>query len=243
MKRCKMNQLAPAVQMCPRRRVRWFGWEKAAYAHVWLLLYWPLFGVLFYAAERLYQPACYYVMYTPLDDLIPFCEWFLLPYLFWFVYLVGIHIYTLFFDAAAFRKLMKFILVTYSAALVFFLLFPNCQLLRPTVFPRNNGLTRFVAAFYQFDTNTNVCPSLHVVGSLAVHFAAQETNLYRKRGWRIFFRLMTPLICVSTVFLKQHSALDLLAGLGISLLAYGFAFKERKIMDSQQIQHRRTRRN
>ena len=68
-------------------------------AYVWLLLFWPVFGLLFSYAERFYPVAHYFEMHCALDDLIPFNEWFLIPYLFWFVYLIGAVAYTFFFDA------------------------------------------------------------------------------------------------------------------------------------------------
>ena len=185
-----------------------------------LFLYWPVYGLLFYLAEDVFRPTRYHIMYCRLDDLIPFCEGFVLPYLFWFVYLIGIHVYTFLYEKEAFQKLMKFIIVSYSVALLIFFLYPNCQLLRPAVFPRDNALTDLVALFYRMDTNTNVCPSLHVVGSLAVWYTARETRLFQHRGWRLFFHLATPLVCVSTVFLKQHSVLDLVAGVLVSWAAW-----------------------
>lgn len=185
-----------------------------------LALYWPVFGLLFYYAEHFFRPAHWNVIHCRLDDYIPFCEFFLIPYLFWFVFLIGIHAYTLFYDRAAFQKLMRFITLSYTAALLIFFLYPSAQLLRPAVFPRDNLLTHLMGGFYRLDTNTNVCPSLHVIGSVAVWSAARETRLFHQRGWRLFFHLATTLICVSTVFLKQHSVLDLIAGMVVCLIAY-----------------------
>lgn len=128
------------------------------FRHLKLLLYWPLFGLLFWFAERGVEVDEYHIMYCALDEYIPFCEWFLIPYLFWFVFLVGMHLYTLLFDVRAFRRMMYFIILTYSAALVIFFLFPNTQHLRPTEFPRDNVLTRFLRYFYQFDTTPTYAP-------------------------------------------------------------------------------------
>lgn len=195
------------------------------FRHLKLLLYWPVFGLLFLFAERFYTPGHYHIMHCVLDDRIPFCEWFLLPYLFWFVFLIGMHLYTLLYDPRAFRRMMYFIMLTYSAALIVFFLFPTAQELRPAVFPRENVLTRLLAAFYSFDTSTNVCPSLHVVGSLAVLFAAWDCPRLRSRGWRLAFAVSAGLISISTVFLKQHSVLDLLAALLLCALAYRTVYR------------------
>lgn len=190
------------------------------FRHLKLLLYWPLFGALFLYAERFMDVTYYHPMHCTLDNYIPFCEWFVFPYLFWFVFLIGMHAYTLFYDVPAFRRMMKFIIFTYSTALLIYFLYPNCQQMRPMTFPRDNVLTRFMAAFYAFDTNTNVCPSLHVIGSLAVYFASRDCQRFSSPLWHGAFLVATILISISTVFLKQHSVLDLVAAVLVCAVAY-----------------------
>ena len=198
------------------------------FAHLKYLLFWPIFGLMFLTVERLWIRDYYIPIHCPLDDMIPFCEYFLIPYLFWFVFLIGIHLYTLFFDTESFKKLMKFIIVSYSLAMLIYILFPNCQELRPLTFERDNIFTRFLSEFYQFDTNTNVLPSLHVIGSAAVMVSAWNSKHFHTPGWRIVFGVTAVLISVSTVFLKQHSVLDVFAAVPICILAYCVAYGERK---------------
>ena len=199
------------------------------FRHLLYLLYWPVFGALFYFVEHLYDVPGYYPMYSPLDDLIPFCELFVIPYLFWFVYLVFQHVYGALYDIPNFKWLMRYIIITYSGALIVYFIFPNCQLLRPAEFARDNFLTRFMAGFYDFDTNTNVFPSIHVMGSLAVMSAGLQAKPFQKTGWRIFYIVWAVLICASTVFLKQHSILDFFGALPICLLAEWYChYKHRK---------------
>ena len=209
------------------RKLRLSNLNSPEFKHVKLLLYWPVYGLLFLFVERFYQPGSYYSIHCALDDLIPFNELFLLPYLFWFVFLTGMLVYTFFYDTECFSRMMKFIILTYTAALLTYLIFPNCQHLRPKSFERDNILTRFMAWFYRFDTDTNVCPSLHVIGSLAVMFAAWNTPAFRAKGWKRAFTLTAALICVSTVFVKQHSVLDILAALPLCAIAYPICFKTR----------------
>ena len=80
------------------RQFRFSKLNTPEFSHVWLLLYWPLFGLGFSYVERFYPVAHYIEMHCALDDLIPFNEWFLIPYMFWFVYLIGAVAYTFFFD-------------------------------------------------------------------------------------------------------------------------------------------------
>ena len=147
------------------------------FSHIKLLLFWPVFGLAFLALERFRPHAAYHVMHCALDDAIPFSEWALIPYLLWFVYLIGALAYTFFQDVPAFRRMMRFVIVTYTAATVVYFIYPTQQLLRPEAFAHDNALTRAVAWFYTFDTNTNVCPSLHVIGSAAGRPAAPETGV------------------------------------------------------------------
>lgn len=190
------------------------------FRHVKLLIFWPLFGMMFSFVERFYKVGSYHVMHCALDDVIPFCEWFLIPYLFWFVYLIGTLVYTFFFDVPAFKKMMRFIICTYTITMVIYLLFPTCQELRPEVFPRDNVLTRFIGWFYSFDTNTNVCPSIHVLGSVAAMFGLLDCQRLQKPRFKLFAVIAALLICVSTVFMKQHSVLDVIAAAPLCLLGH-----------------------
>lgn len=209
------------------------------FRHLFLLLFWVVFGIAFNAMEQLIPRDYYYPMWCPLDDRIPFCEWFMIPYMFWFVFLVGIHVYLLFADIPAFRRLMYFIMFTYGVTAVVYAIWPTCQNLRPAEFPRDNFLTRFIAGFYAFDTNTNVCPSLHVVGSFATAFAAWDTKRFQTPLWRTAFMTTAVLISASTVFVKQHSIIDVFWALVLCavgcVLVYGIP-AWRRSREKQQIE-------
>ncbi|MBP3359672.1 MAG: phosphatidic acid phosphatase [Clostridia bacterium] len=190
------------------------------FRHLKLLLYWPLFGLMFLFAERIYKAPEYYSVYCFLDDAVPFCEFFLIPYLFWFVYLVGALFYTLLTDTSAFRKMMWFIIITYTISIIIYLLFPTCQQLRPESFMRDNVFTRFLMYFYKFDTNTNVCPSIHVIGSASAMLALLGTDKFSTLSRKTAVIITALLICASTVFLKQHSVIDIIAAVPVCIIGY-----------------------
>mgnify|MGYP005965103605 CR=1 FL=1 len=69
---------------------------------------------------------------------------------------------------------------------------------------------------YAADTNTNVLPSIHVIGSALVVFALFDTKCFKARrfAWmKAGAVLLAILITLATVFVKQHSVLDIYAGL------------------------------
>lgn len=206
--------------MIDLRRLRLSNITSPDFSHLLLALFWPVFGIAFALVERLRPLEACTPVWCSLDDKIPFCEYFFIPYMFWFVFLVGMNFYLALCDPKGFRRLMYFVMITYTTTILIYLIYPTCQNLRPMEFPRDNFLTRFAASFYAFDTNTNVCPSLHVVGSYAVSFAAWDTKRFQKWGWKAAFFLTATLISISTVFVKQHSILDVFAAMALCAVGY-----------------------
>ena len=208
------------------------------FSHLKYLLFWPVYGLAFMLLER-FVTLDYTYMHCALDDVIPFCEYFIVPYLFWFVYLVGMLMYTLFFDTKSFVYMMKLIIITCSAAIAAYVIFPSAQDLRPIVFERSNIFTDIVRGFYEFDTNTNVCPSVHVSSSVVVLMTAWNSKHFHTVPYRIAFSIVTALICLSTVFLKQHSVIDVVWGLIVCaaaeiIIRVWDAYRERKSVEMRQ---------
>ncbi len=211
------------MQMVDYRKFRLNKLNTPEFEHVKFLLFWPLFGLAFMLLERAFN-VDYNVVYCALDDIIPFCEYFVIPYYFWFVFIIGIQIYSFFFDIPTFLNYIKYTIYTYTLTLIIYIIYPTSQELRPMVFERQNVFTDIVTFLYGFDTNTNVCPSLHVIGSFAVYFAARKSRLFSSRPWRLIFLIVTVLISISTVFLKQHSVIDIFYALIVCAVCYPFVY-------------------
>ncbi|MBR3555112.1 MAG: phosphatidic acid phosphatase [Oscillospiraceae bacterium] len=204
--------------------------REKRYSHLFLLLGWVGYFLLYTLTENLIPPEKCHVVHCALDDLIPFCEGFLIFYVSWYVLIVVSLLYFLRWDVPSFRKLQIFIMITQAVAMLIYILWPSRQDLRPEVFPRQNFLTWVMGIIYVFDTNTGVCPSLHVaysIGIASVWLREKEV----KPLWRGLIALLCVLISISTAFVKQHSVLDILAALPLGLLAealvYGRWWKER----------------
>lgn len=203
-------------------RINW-----KACSHFRYLLFWPIFGLRYILIERFIIPAQYHEIFFPLDDIIPFCEGFLIPYLLWYVFFIGMHVYVCFRDAASFRRYTRYLIVAFSISTLTFLIFPTCQNLRPAEFPRENLLTGLVQLLYLADTNTNVCPSEHVIGSVGAFLAAVHTKNLR-RPWVIaVFAVVAFFTSIATVFLKQHSVIDVFAALPVCAVGYWFGYRKK----------------
>ena len=195
------------------------------FSHLKLLLFWLIYGITFWFLE-MRSPEIYNAVECRIDSLIPFCEYFVIPYYFWFIFMIGMLMYTIFCDIPAFKKYMYFIIVTYTITCIIYIIYPTSQNLRPTEFGRDNVFIRVVRWMYAFDTNTNVCPSLHVMGTMAVCFTAWNIPRFKGTAWRAAFVGISLAICASTMFLKQHSFIDVIASLAISTAIYPFIFKK-----------------
>ena len=198
------------------------------YSHLKLLLAWAGFFLAYFLTERLIPAECCTPIWCPLDDRIPFCEWFVIPYVGWYLLIIGSLLYFGLYNPDNFRKLMKYIITTQVVAVVIYAVFPNRQDLRPEVFPRENILTAIMGAIYSFDTNTGVCPSLHVAYSLGIASTwLREDSAAR---WvKILIVIFAILVCISTAFVKQHSVLDGIAAIPVCMLAeYLVFFRKRR---------------
>ena len=188
------------------------------FSHLKLLLGWVGYFILYFLTEALIPAEKCTPVHTFLDDLIPFHEAFIIPYTFWYLLIVVSLLYFLLYNVDSFKKLQTYIIITQVCAMAVYILFPTRQDLRPEVFPRDNFLTDCVAFLYRMDTNTGVCPSLHVAYSMGI--ASVWT---KEKGvsvwWKAFVVFAVILICLSTMFIKQHSAVDFFAALPICLLA------------------------
>ena len=195
------------------------------FSHLKLLGGWIVYFVLFFLTENLIPVEDCTPIHCFLDDIIPFNEFFLIPYFGWYLLIVFSLGYFLLYNVDNFKRLQKFIIVTQIAAMLIYILLPSRQDLRPEIFPRDNFLTDAVKFLYSVDTNTGVCPSLHCaysIGIASVWF--KEKSAYSWWKWTNLFLCL--LVCVSTTFVKQHSAVDFFAALPICLLAEYIACRD-----------------
>ena len=205
----------PVIDYCQFRLKRI---NEPQYRHLLLLLGWVGYFILYFLTENLIPAERCTPVHMWLDDVIPFCEWFLIPYVFWYLLIVISLGYFLLYNVDSFKRLQIFIIVTQAVAMVIYILFPSRQDLRPAEFVRDNFLTRCIGLLYSADTNTGVCPSLHVAYSIGI-----ASVWVREKGahvlWKGFVVVAVILICLSTMFIKQHSAVDFFAALPVCLLA------------------------
>lgn len=195
------------------------------YKHSWVLLYFLVYMVWFmYLEKRPYVK--HYLIYTKFDDYVPFNEYFVIPYLIWFGYIVVVMGYFFFTNASDFYKASIFLFGGMSFCLCIYTFTPNEQLLRPEVFAHDNIFVDLVKFIYEADSNANVCPSIHVLNSVAIFLAMFENDKIRKHKLLLTAAgILSVSICMSTVFIKQHSLVDVVCGTALAFTLYALIYK------------------
>ena len=183
---------------------------------------WLVYFAMYFITEYLNPNNSGTAVSCSLDYKIPFLEIFVIPYVGWYLLIAVSLLYFALYNVENFKRLQIFIIVTQIAALVIYIIFPNFQPLRPDVYPRDNFLTDIVALLQTADTNSNVCPSLHVAYSIGI------SSIWLKEkdaAWwvKTLVVIFCILVCLSTAFIKQHSVIDGLVAIPVCILAEGIS--------------------
>jgi len=156
----------------------------------------------------------FYVIHMDIDDVIPFWEVFIIPYLLWFAYVAIVVVFLLFNNKKEYAKCCIFLFTGMTLFLTISTIWPNGHLLRPQVMPRDNIFTQLITNLYQTDTSTNIWPSIHVYNSIGAHLSVSNCKALKKyKGVQIGSLVLCISIVLSTMFIKQHSAFDVLTAL------------------------------
>lgn len=197
-----------------------FSKYKHGLALLYFLVYFPWFGYLEKTVTNRFH-----VIHTAVDDLIPFCEIFIIPYLLWFVYVAAGIFYFFLKDKSEYYRLCTFLFTGMTVFLIISTVYPNGHYLRPADFARDNIFTDLVRLLYRTDTPTNLFPSIHVYNSIGINIAVWHSKDFKNnKAVRFGSSLFMISIILSTMFLKQHSVFDVITGIVFALFMYTFVY-------------------
>lgn len=216
-------------------------WQQYRHA-LPLILYGIIYMLWFTYLEKTVTSHYRLIHYRP-DDLIPFCEVFVIPYLLWFAYVAVVIIYFFFRDKDDYFRVCTFLFTGMTVFLIVSTLWPNGHDLRPAIMPRDNLFTRLVTNLYRADTPTNLWPSIHVYNSLGCHIAVMKSaQLEKKKGIRACSLCLCVSIILSTMLIKQHSVFDVTTAFIMAAVMYGIVYRSDVLLHFyHSVQHRRKR--
>ena len=206
-----------------------------------ILLYWPIHSIWYELLRICFFDGEVLLIESPLDAKIPFCEWFIIPYCTWYFCIAAIVIYPLFKSDR--REFLRSNLVLIGAMLIPMLIctfIPNGidMALRPDLdaLGRDNFAIDLVKMIYAADTPPrNVMPSMHVSISFAMFFVILQSKTMCKSVYaKILSGIWCVMISASTVFIKQHSILDVYAGIAVAVIVALIGYFGERIYDRKK---------
>lgn len=164
------------------------------------------------------------IIHTRLDDLIPFCEWFIIPYCTWYFYIAFMLLYSFKKGKREFLRTGLTVIAAKLLPMLFCTIVPNGvpASFRPDIaaLGRENIALKLVELIYLADSPPlNVMPSMHVSVAVTLFFLAiKSESLKGKYITKTALGILNLLIVLSTMFIKQHSVLDVIAGTDVALI-------------------------
>ncbi len=213
-----------------------------------LLLYFPVYLAAFFTIDKI--EADHHVIVCALDEAVRFNELFVIPYALWFFWFPGV---LLLFAAAALRPYFKgsasekeisdgayaradfiktciVMFTSMTISLIIYVVWPNAVDLREPI-ERDNIFAKAVEMIRAADTPYGVCPSIHVATITAEALSIKDSSIsLLGRREKIAAYMITLLIAYSTMAIKQHSIIDVIAGAllaAVLYLAYRLIFEHK----------------
>ena len=162
-----------------------------------------------------------------IDKAIPFNIWAIIPYCSWYILLLLVPYILYIKDRNNFIKYSIAYIIVVMIAVVIFVLIPT-TVDRPIV-TGNNPLELVTRFIFWVDTPVLNCfPSLHCAIS-CLWFLYISYSKYTNNLEKIFIPLISVIIMISTLVIKQHVFIDLVVGDSLAILAFILLNKDVKL--------------
>ena len=177
-----------------------------------ILEVYAVYLVWFFAMEKI-PNRNYHIVYSKLDDYIPFYKPAILMYSSWFLMLVIPFVYLL--KRKSYDNLYNIIIPMFLAmyiSLIIYVIYPTALDIRVTDITGNDIFSWLIRKIQQVDAPNNVCPSIHVSTTVIIYNQFRKILKDNKKS-KAFFLLWSVGICISTMLVKQHSIIDVVCGI------------------------------
>ena len=159
---------------------------------------------------------------TKFDYNTPYISYFAYFYIFWYLFIILVPFIIYKKDKQNLYKYFTMIFIGSIMASITFIVFPT-KIER--VIPGNSISDKIIKILYILDDPTCCMPSLHCLICFYIIFAIINTK-YIKKYVKIIIIIISICIILSTLFIKQHVILDVVAALIISLASYFIVYKK-----------------
>ncbi|MEK7155251.1 MAG: phosphatase PAP2 family protein [Patescibacteria group bacterium] len=170
---------------------------------------------LYFPTNRIKAPGRWFFQDTWFDKYIPLVPYFIIPYVAYYPYLIATPI--LMWGTLYAAEFFTCLAIAGWSAAAFWYFFPAGILrkhdIRPDIF------SRMIIWLYENDHENNTIPSSHVFHAIICsYFLALAYSSYV-----LLFATIGFFVAISTVFVKQHHAADILGGMVWALASISIA--------------------
>ena len=137
--------------------LHWIKTHKYALVGLYLFVFLAGFGLLELVVK---EPKV--IIHCPVDDWIPFCEWFVIPYFLWYAWVPVFMIWFMVKSRYDYLKLCFVMLGGATICLVIYAIWPNGLDIRREI-TTHNFCAEIVRFLRSVDPPYNVCPSMFPV--------------------------------------------------------------------------------
>ncbi|MDD4125417.1 MAG: phosphatase PAP2 family protein [Eubacteriales bacterium] len=175
-----------------------------------LILAWPVEWIWYGILNQSQTAETSHIISMSLDDSIPFCEYFIIPYVLWYFFIGFATFYTLWKSKKDFIHLSSMIYLGMFGSMIICTVYPSWHNLRPDLADMNNNIfTWMIKRLWEIDNPAVIFPSMHVLVAVLITIALIRADCMKGRTrWKVGFVIYTILVSASTVYTKQHSIKD-----------------------------------
>lgn len=168
-----------------------------------------------------------HIIYSKFDDLIPFAPAFIILYCAWYFYIGATSIFFWIKSKEDLRKTLLSINICMVVALLVYFIYPNYITIRPSTYG-SDIFSQAVKFLQNGDSPASVCPSLHVAVCVSLFTSIKESVCFKSNSKvKIVALILTIIISISTLFIKQHSVIDVFFGALLGIGSYLFVYKRK----------------
>lgn len=184
--------------------------------HLSLALLVPVFHV-FYLIQNCFRYNRL-ILSTKIDNFFPLISLFIIPYELWFLFVAGGLILFAFVDRKYYYQLLSSLLTGAGISYLLFYFYPT-EIIRPVI-TGNTLFDSMVKGYYIYDRPYNCFPSIHVLYTVIITLFV--CKFFKNNYLRVAMILSCIIISISTLYVKQHYFIDVIAGAFIAIFLYLF---------------------
>lgn len=175
----------------------------------------PMISILYPILNR--YRGMVYVQKLPIDNVIPFIKIFILPYVSWYPFIATFLIILCFVDKENYFKLVAGLSIGMLTCYLIYFFYPT-YVQRPVI-ECEDIFDKLVLWVYGRDNPFNCWPSIHVLNSFLVALYTSLSNKVNSFVKSVGI-IISSLIVLSTMFVKQHYLSDVVAGIVLGTIIY-----------------------